>query len=247
MEDFSNLQQVLQSIKNCTSLPIIVFDLDDTLFSTARRNLVIIQNFACDRGDEFPDFARVAAKLTLADMNWSVADALANAGLPLDSPDQKAFLPYWGSTFFTDDYVALDLPNPGAVDFVNACYEAGAMIYYLTGRHIGDQGLRNGMGQGTVLSMTNRGFPYWKGRCELNLKFDKSQKDADYKAQAIKSINSLKGKVIATFDNEPRNSVVYLKDFPNAINFWVKTTWDPTDIASTKGLFVISDFAEWNK
>jgi predicted secreted acid phosphatase len=247
MENFSLLSQVIKSIKSSSKLPIVVFDLDDTLFSTARRNLIIIQNFAADNGDKFPDFAKIAAKLALSDMNWSVANALANAGLPLDSPDQKAFIPYWGSTFFTDDYVSLDLPNPGAVDYVNACYEAGALIYYLTGRHIGDRGLKNGMGQGTVLSITNRGFPYWKGRCELNLKLDKSQKDSDYKDQAIQSINSLKGNVVATFDNEPGNSVVFKNNFPKASNFWVKTTWNPQDNAPTEGLNIIPDFSTWNQ
>jgi len=247
MENFSPLQQVLANIKSSKGLPIVVFDLDDTLFSTARRNLVIIQNFAVDQGDKYPDFVKVASGLTLSDMNWSVSFALTQAGLDPNSASLTPFRNYWGSTFFTDDYVALDLPNPGAVDFVNACYQGGALIYYLTGRHIGDRGLRNGMGQGTTLSLTNRGFPFWQGRCELNLKLDKDQKDADYKADAIKSIQSLNGNVIATFDNEPHNCEVFQEHFCNAMNFWVKTTWNPSDKYTSESLHVISDFTGWNK
>ncbi|MBN7817446.1 hypothetical protein [Algoriphagus pacificus] len=245
MSDFSQLQQVLSKIKSEKNLPIVVFDLDDTLFSTARRNLVIIQNFAAIQGDDFPDFVAVANKLKLSDMNWSVTYALTNSGLDPNSQSLDPFIKYWGSTFFTDTYVSLDLPNPGAVDFANACHEAGALIYYLTGRHIGDRGLDNGMGQGTTLSLTNNGFPFWKGRCELNLKADKSEKDVDYKNQALAAIKSLKGTVVATFDNEPGNANLFHQNFPDASNFWVKTTWNPNDKAPTDGLYVIPDFSEW--
>lgn len=245
MSDFSQLQKVIASIQSQTLLPIVVFDLDDTLFSTARRNLIIIQNFAADQGDEFPDFAKVAANLKPSDMNWSVSYALTQAGLDPNSSSMKPFIAYWGNTFFTDDYASIDLPNPGAVDFANACYDAGAMLFYLTGRHIGDPGLKNGMGLGTALDMTNRGFPYWKGRCELKLKKVKTQTDVDYKGEALAEINSLKGKVVATFDNEPGNSNLYLQHYPDAMNFWVKTTWNPNDKVSTDGLFVIPDFSEW--
>lgn len=245
MSDFSQLQKVIPAIKSQNLLPIVVFDLDDTLFSTARRNLIIIQNFAADQGDEFPDFAKVASNLKLSDMNWSVSFALTQAGLDPNSKALQPFLAYWGNTFFTDDYAGLDLPNLGAVDFANACYDAGAMIFYLTGRHIGDPGLKNGMGLGTALDMTNRGFPYWKGRCELKLKKEKTQKDVDYKSEALAEINSLKGAVVATFDNEPANSNLYLQHYPDAMNFWVKTTWNPNDKVSTDGLYVIPDFSEW--
>lgn len=247
MTDFSPLQKVISAIKSEKDLPIVVLDLDDTLFATARRNLIIIQNFAADQGDQYPDFAKVAANLKLSDMNWSVTIALTQAGLDPNSASLPPFTAYWGNTFFTDDYASIDLPNPGAVDFVNACHEAGAMIFYLTGRHIGDPGLRNGMGLGTALDFTNRGFPFWKGRCELKLKKDKSQLDVDYKTEALAEIASLKGTVIATFDNEPANAALFHQHFPNALNFWVKTTWNPKDTASIEGLNVISDFSNWQE
>jgi hypothetical protein len=245
MSKSSPLQQVIGSIQSQTLLPIVVFDLDDTLFSTARRNLVVIQNFAADEGDEFPDFAKIAANLTLSDMNWSVSYALTQAGLDPNSASMKPFIAYWGNTFFTDDYASLDLPNPGAVDFANACHDAGAMLFYLTGRHIGDPGLKNGMGLGTALDFTNRGFPFWKGRCELKLKKIKTQTDVDYKTEALTEIKSLKGQVVATFDNEPANAVLFQQHFPDALNFWVKTTWNPKDNPAMDGLNIISDFSEW--
>lgn len=244
MSDLSPLQNVISKIREEERLPIIVFDLDDTLFSTANRNLTIIRNFIADFGDSYPDFVKIASPLELKDMLWSVTAALENKGLDPKSPSIPAFTNYWGSLFFTDAYAAIDLPNPGAVDFANACYDAGALIFYLTGRHVGDRVLNNGMGQGTALSLTDRGFPFWKGRCELSLKEHPHDADATYKAHVLDKIKSLRGNVIATFDNEPANANMYGQHFPDGMNFWVKTTWDPKDKASTEGLYVIPDFSD---
>ena len=236
------LAEVLDKISASSKLPIVVFDLDDTLFATARRNLTIIQNFAADCGEKYPQFAEVAWKMGLSDMNWSSKIALVNAGLDENDPSISAFHDYWGPRFFSDRFTSLDLPNPGAVDYVKKCYEGGALIYYLTGRHASEPGMNNGMGQGTTQAMTDRGFPFWQGRCELNLKIEAHEKDEEYKGKAIKIIQSLDGNVIATFDNEPRNAALFQGKFPDAMNFWVKTTWDPNDDANTDELITISDF-----
>ncbi|TVZ28326.1 hypothetical protein JM83_3449 [Gillisia sp. Hel_I_86] len=247
MDQNTLLQKVLDNVKSSKKLPIVVFDLDDTLFSTARRNLTIIQNFSCDQGGAYPDFAQIASKLKLEDMNWSVTTALEKAGLSSTSASIKPFIGYWGSTFFTNGYDALDLPNPGAVDFANACHDAGALLYYLTGRAVGDRGLNNGMGQGTTLALTNRGFPFWRGRCELNLKTNPKEQDFEYKARALTDIKSLQGNVVATFDNEPSNCAMFYQHFPDALNFWVKTTWNPLDKSPTDTLYTISDFSRTTK
>jgi hypothetical protein len=236
------LQEVMGAISTCDERPIVIFDLDDTLYATARRNLIIIQNFAADFGDEYPAFAALSAKLTLNDMEWGVSDALHKAGLPAGDPSLSPFITYWGNRFFTNEYVKYDLPNVGAVDFANACYNAGALVFYLTGRHVGQPAMNNGMELGTMWSFLERGFPFFKGLCELNLKTDIHEKDADYKGRVIKQINALGGKVIASFDNEPRNVAVYSKHFPEAMNVWMKTTWDPKDDTDTSKFTTITSF-----
>lgn len=245
MKNSQTLKKVLDKIKNSKTLPVVVFDLDDTLFSTAKRNLTIIQNFASFYGDLYPDFAKVTASLTLLDMNWDVSVPLKKVGLDIKGKSYEAFHVYWGNTFFTNEYCAIDLPNPGAVKFATECHNEGAQVYYLTGRHAGDRGLNDGMGQGTTLALYNREFPFWRGRCELNLKQNKATKDEVYKAKAIKDIKSLRGEVIATFDNEPHNCVMFLEHFPDSMNFWVKTTWNPQDNPDKKsmeGLIEIPNF-----
>lgn len=245
MSNTSELQGVLADIKQAvdeSELPVVIFDLDDTLFSTAARDLRIIREFAADHHDEFPDFVGVAAPLTLADMRWNATDALQAAGLPSDSSSLKPFVDYWTGTFFSDRYVALDLPIPGAVDFVNACHATGALVFYLTGRGVSDRGLTVGMEQGTTRALTTRGFPFWTGRCELTLKVDKDQPDDEFKAEALSRVRSLRGRVIATFDNEPANANMFLEHFPDARNFWVKTAWDPSDDQPNGQLITIADF-----
>src|SRR6056297_554619 len=194
----SVLAQVLARVADrakAGTLPVVIFDLDDTLFSTAQRNLFIIREFAADHGAQYPDFARVAAPLGLDDMSWSVTDALERAGLAAGSPSlaPSAFPSFWSARFFSNRYVELDLPNPGAVDYTRACHEAGALIFYLTGRHVGQPDVAEGMEQGTARSMTVRGFPFWTGRCELTLKRHAKEKDTEYKARALRVAESLGG------------------------------------------------------
>ena len=245
MTQYEPLRQVLSRIRDLAAkkiLPVVIFDLDDTLFSTAERDILIIRNFASDHGDAYPDFVEAAENLTERDMTFNAVDALTKAGLPEDSASIQPFEDYWRASFFTDAYAALDLPVRGAVDFVKACYQAGAMIFYLTGRPVSEQDLNDGMGQGTVLAFTNRGFPFWTGRCELMLKKDRHEPDVQYKSRAVDLVATLRGSVVATFDNEPANAAMFLQRLPDAMNFWVKTTWNPNDHASTTGLIQIPDF-----
>ncbi|MEE4172761.1 MAG: HAD family hydrolase [Xanthomonadales bacterium] len=224
------------------SLPILVFDLDDTLFSTAPRDLRIIHEFAADHAAAYPEFARVAAHLSIHELGWSAVDSLVAAGLAKDDASIAPFTAYWKATFFTDAYAALDLPNRGAADFVHRCHAEGAMVVYLTGRCLSRRGLTPGMEQGTARALTTRGFPFWTGRCELVLKQDADQADVDFKREALAGIRALGGAVIATFDNEPANAHMFHAALPDAMNCWLKTSWDPADSASTEGLIILTDF-----
>ena len=115
-------------------------------------------------------------------------------------------------------------------------------MYYLTGRAVSQRGLTGGMEQGTARSLTTRGFPFWTGRCELTLKAHPKEHDEDYKARALACVKSLRGRVVATFDNEPANANMFLAHFSEAQNFWLKTTWNPADDHPDPALIAIPDF-----
>ncbi len=261
--DLDRVLERIEEVSRAGNLPICVFDLDSTLFSTAPRNLRIVREFASDFAHLFGHLAAVAADLSLADFEnqWSYLEPLLAHGIDEADESLPTLAEYWKANFFSDPYVALDLPALGAPEFVRQCHEKGALLYYLTGRHIShtkivdskanaprDKVLQisQGMEFGTVRALTKRGFPFWRGRCELHLKSKIEKADEEFKDGAIEVIKSLNGTVVATFDNQPGNCEVFMTSFPEAMNFWLKTVWDPKDKTPPptpdRGFFVATDF-----
>jgi hypothetical protein len=231
------LVQVLRRIDEAQAgqrLPVVVFDLDSTLFATAGRNKKILTDFADENRDR-EGLAALISTIEHSDLGWDIRAPLRARGVS-DNELLSALFNYWKERFFTDEYVVHDFPNAGAVDYVRTVHEAGALVYYLTGRHV------NGMSLGTVQSLTNHRFPYWRGRAILHLKPTFTMDDALYKQEAISDINSHGGEVIATFDNEPANCNIFQKNFPGALNFFVDTEHSPEPEPLDPALLHIPDF-----
>jgi len=232
------LLQVLRRIEAAREdnvLPIVVFDLDSTLFATAGRNMVILQDFAKAHQNNFEGLDELILSVSHADLGWDIRAPLMARGVS-DKALLDAVMDFWKARFFTDEYVVHDHPNPGAVDFVHQVHEAGALVYYLTGRHV------QGMSVGTIQALTNSGFPYWRGRTILHLKPSFTMDDAVYKQQAIDDINSHQGAVVATFDNEPANCNIFQSSFGKALNFFVDTEHSPEPAPLNPDLIHIQDF-----
>lgn len=217
-----HLQSVLDRIAQTAddgTLPLVVFDLDSTLFSTRPRNLRILRDFADTRPRD-ADLQRIVSELAPDDFGWEVTKPLEARGYA-DPEGLKALGSFWFKRFFTDEYVTLDPPNEGAVEFAQAAHDRGAFLYYLTGRHV------HGMSQGTVHSLTQHGFPFWRGRTSLHLKPDFKMDDTAYKREALADIRSHQGNVVATFENEPANANMFLRAFPEAMHFLLQTEHSP--------------------
>jgi hypothetical protein len=201
-------------------LPICVFDLDSTLFTTAPRNLAILREFVRAHSDEHPHLSDIAERIGLDDMGWNVYQDLRRFGVE-DTAILDRLKEFWFERFFTDDYLAHDEPVPGALEYVLACHARGALIYYLTGRHVG------GMEVGTVRSLSKKGFPFWRGRCVLHLKPSFEMEDGAFKDDALADIRSYQGDVVATFENEPKNANMFLRAFPRALHVLLLTIHSP--------------------
>jgi len=215
--------------------PLVVFDLDSTLFTTRLRNLAILREFAEQHQASFPDLAEQVRDLSVEQMGWGVLDPLRRRGY--DPPELKSvFTPFWVDRFFTDDYLEHDEPNPGAVRFAVACHERGALLYYLTGRHLG------GMEQGTVHALLEHGFPLFRGREVLHLKPAFDVPDFAYKQQAVAAIRSHHAPVVATFENEPGNANLFLREFPDGLHFLLQTEHSPEAPEPDPTLIPIPDF-----
>lgn len=215
-------------------LPMVIFDLDSTLFSTAPRNWKILQEFAAVNS-QHAGLQAALRQMSPECMGWNVHEDLRRFGLADENLLQE-LKKFWFSRFFTDEYVLIDSPLPGAVEFAEACHERGAMLYYLTGRHVG------GMEQGTARALVEKGFPFWRGRCVLHLKPSFEMNDRAFKDDALADIRSYYGEVVASFENDPSNANMFLKAFPAALHYLLLTVHPPESENPSNELIRLRDF-----
>lgn len=230
----SNLDAVIDHVDRAAAageLPVVVFDLDSTLFDTAGRHLAILRAFA----DEEPAMRDVVDQLGHHDFGWHVEEPLRRRGFDHE-PTLDRLRKFWHTRFFDGDWVAHDRPAPGAPEFVREVWGRGALVYYLTGRHVG------GMDHGTARALTHHGFPLWNGRAVLHLKPDFHLPDRPFKDQALRDIRSHRGRVVATFENEPANANLFLRSFPEGHHFLVGSVRSPEGEAPDPALIPIPDF-----
>jgi hypothetical protein len=184
-----------------------VFDLDSTLLDNRPRLARILQ-----------DYGRTAGLPELLDarpedwQGWSLEAAMARAGL-LPAQVEAHLAParrFWTEWFFTSAYCRLDLPVPGAANYVREVAAAGALVAYVSGRPIG-------MEDGTREALRAHGFPLPDGRSvHLLLKPRRELSDDAFKASAPSRLDRL-GTVVAAFDNEPTHVNGYALAWPLAL------------------------------
>ncbi len=231
------LEEVLTRIDAVVAaggVPLVIFDLDGTLLDNRPRTIRILREFAAEYGDGA--LSSVVEGLSADDFRYDVRDLLRARGWD-DADGLEAFFSFWWERFFTDGYVLSDRATAGAVAFAGACWERGAVVYYLTGRHVG------GMEQGTAASLTALGFPMYRGRVVLHLKPSFDVGDAEFKDAAVADIRSMRGPVIASFENEPGHANLLAESFPDAASFLVDTGHGPSAPAPSPALIHIDDFA----
>jgi len=216
------------------STPVVVFDLDGTLMDNRPRTVAILQDFAVMCADRDPDLARSLHGARTVDLSYLLSDSLEALGAHRTSlvAEMQAF---WRDRFFADDHLVHDVAVPGSVEYVRACYDAGALIVYLTGR---DLPL---MGTGTFRSLRDLGFPIGVSGTELVLKPDATMPDEAFKRQAAPDLARI-GHVIAAFDNEPANCNVMRAHYPDAHVVFVDTQHLPGAPGLDPGVHTVRDF-----
>lgn len=188
--------------------PVVVFDLDDTLFVAGSRTRAILEHYAVVRR---PDLLTRVRALDYLAMPYRLTDTLDRAGItePTARRDMEA---YWKARFFGNFWTVVDVPMPGGPAYVTALHAAGATLVYLTGRD------EPGMGLGTRQSLRDSGFPVDGARVHFMLKPNFELADETFKADALSRIGAL-GRVVATFENEPGNAAHFLRAFPGAHHY----------------------------
>ena len=187
--------------------PVLIFDLDGTLYDNRPRTLRIAHAFAASLGDGYARDAQIILGLSAQQLMYRLDDTLRAHGVSEDVV--KLASRRWFERFFTDAACADDVPVRGAAPFVQRCFHRGATVVYLTGRDI------PGMLVGTVRTLRDDGFPIGQPRVELVLKPTFEEDDTGFKRRMLDPMNEL-GTIVATFENEPANANLFHHRWPES-------------------------------
>lgn len=214
--------------------PVVVFDLDATLYDNRPRTLEILMEYREAILESQPEVADALATLTAERIEYLLSDTLRGCGLTAAGIIADATR-FWHERFFTDDYLQHDAPLEGAAEYVRACHEAGAILVYLTGRDV------PGMFLGTVASLRDCGFPIGVAGVELVLKPDANLPDEAFKRGALPTLDRL-GDLVAFFDNEPANCNLAKAMYPDATVVLLETQKVPYAPEPAPDVDIVSDF-----
>lgn len=238
------LQEVARRVQGVLSegkLPVVIFDLDSTLFDVGMRSYRILSEWlAHPEAQSFTETLSSLSKLEPSEMKYSLEDVWSGRDLdPTASPHSEALKhakQYWRKRFFGNEYLVHDQPTDGALEFVRALHEMGAKIVYLTGRDVPL------MAFGTYDQLRFHRFPIESERTRLILKPKRHIDDLEFKAQAVEYLKSV-GEVVATFENEPKNLVAMSKVLgPNTMHVFIETVSSDHPAPAGKNLYRIQNF-----
>ena len=229
------LRDVLERIRTHRGphRPVVVFDLDATLFDNRPRSLAILHDLAAQL-DPHDALAQAIARLRMDHLRYFVSHSLANVGYT-DADGVARASAHWADGFFRDEYIRHDVLYPGALEYARGCFEGGANLVYLTGRDLPNMLL------GTVERLRESGVPYAVPGTQVVLKPDTRMSDEVFKRQAIPAIARV-GEVVAFFDNEPVNCNLAAELVPEATTVWLDTQCVPEPPPLAPGVHRATDF-----
>jgi hypothetical protein len=228
--DPSILERVVERVRE-TPGAVVVFDLDSTVLDNKPRQARILREFGQALG-----IAELANAKSEHWVDWSIARAMANAGLDSErvaalTEDAKQF---WRDRFFTSEYCRDDDAIIGAKKYLAAVVAAGGVIAYCTGRH-------EAMRAGSVDSFVRLGYPVPGARVHLLMKPNFDLSDDAWKLEANARLAAI-GPVVAAFDNEPTHANGYRGAFPEALIVHLATDDSGRPVTLSDGIVSIRDF-----
>lgn len=215
------LRSILERVRQqaATSPAVLVFDLDGTLMDNRPRVVAILHELAAAWRERHPEAARRCARAQPDDIAYGFIENLRRLGVTEPALHEEGFA-FWKARFFADPHVKHDVQIQGARQYVRACYEAGAVIVYLTGRDLPNMAL------GSFASLRDLGFPIGVVGTELVVKPTFEMPDSDFKRSVAPELRRL-GTVIAVFDNEAVNVNLLVEFHPSATGVFLDTQYAP--------------------
>jgi hypothetical protein len=214
--------------------PVVVFDLDGTLFDNRPRTAAILKAYAEKVRHSATDLAEKLFTLHPENVPYLLTDTLARVGITAEH-EIEVLREHWVEHFFVDGWLHHDVALPGAVSFARACWENGASLVYLTGRDLPKMAL------GSFASLRDTGFPIGVPGTSLVCKPDPALADERYKREVCPEMARV-GEVIASFDNEPGNCNAFFEHFPAAASVLLATQHAPNPPVLAAGCQTILDF-----
>jgi hypothetical protein len=214
--------------------PVVVFDLDGTLFDNRPRTAAILKAYAEKVRHSAVDLAERLSAVRPENVPYLLTDTLARIGITAEH-EIEALREHWVEHFFVDGWLHHDVALPGAVAFARGCWENGASLVYLTGRDLPKMAL------GSFASLRDSGFPIGVPGTSLVCKPDPAIADERYKREVCPEMARV-GEVIASFDNEPGNCNAFLEHFPEAASVLLATQHAPNPPTLATGCHTILDF-----
>ncbi len=214
--------------------PVVVFDLDGTLMDNRPRTLAILKELAQElRGEAHGSADRLAAA-EAEELAYLLGDSMKKLGIEHPELVERAEA-FWKSRFFSDHYLKHDIAIAGAVELAKACYEAGAVLVYFTGRDLPLMGI------GSFQSLRDLGFPIGVVGTELVCKPDAKIPDELFKRTEGPKLKRV-GHVVAAFDNEPGNCNAFVEMNPDAEVVFIDTQHLPGAPTLDARVHVVADF-----
>jgi hypothetical protein len=212
---------------------LVVFDLDDTVFSTGDRHLRVLREYADLVEARAPEAAVLLRAIQREGLRYQIAETARDAGL--EEALIKDLRDFWFARFFQNGYVLEDTVVPGAPAFCAELRARGGALVYLTGR---DERLR----EGTEKAFVNHGFPPPDGaavRLMLKPRFDIP--DHAFKSETVRVLGGL-GRVAASFENEPMHVNMFREAFPEGRHFLLETVHSGRPVIPHADALRIRDF-----
>lgn len=212
---------------------IVVFDLDDTLFSTADRHLRILAEFAARVETSNARAADLLRSIQREKLRYSIVDTATDHGV--EEKLAKDLKDFWFARFFKNPYLLEDSIIPGGPEFAAEVIARGGRAFYMTGR---DEGMR----EGTEASLLRHKFPEPDGKgATLVLKPRFDAPDFAFKQEALAKIAE-QGEVVGSFENEPAHVNLFIERFPKGKHFLLATKHSGKPVEPHPATIRIQDF-----
>ena len=191
--------------------PLVVFDLDSTLFDVSTRLEKVLIDIGLEPRlqETFPNVVPHFKNIKTKRKDWGFVEVLKRAGVDHNHYDLFHLVrELWIEKFFSNNYIHYDVPYEGSVEFVQKVDELKVTIVYLTGRDYH----RMEIGSRDVLKKWK--FPLDDKRSKLIMKPERSMDDALFKRDWVQDHITSTNTSLFLFENEPVNINLIAKDFP---------------------------------